>query len=216
MENASEALRIAGAVLIGVLLLALLITFYNNISGYNRLKDNLEYSEQANNFNKQFDIYEKNLYGSDVLSLVNMAANYNKLEAEEDGYQRLEVQITFKNNYGKIQGSNNIFKKNTTYSTNAIIENMNDLQENIKNAGEVKHAGYKVKKLALMRIDELEVIYESKNLNDTQIENANNAIQYYTELKADEVTIKSKIYKWDNSEYDKNTGRIIKMKYTEQ
>lgn len=221
MENASEALRIAGAVLIGVLLLALLVAFYNNISGYEKLKDNLEYGEQVKEFNKQYAIYEKPLYGSDVLSLVNLAANYNKLEAIEEGYQRLEIEIKFTNNYGEIEkglSKSIIFKKNTTYSTDQIIANMNSLQENIKNAGEVKHAGYAVKKLALMRANELELLYERKKLDKNQIENANNAIQYYTKLKADEVTIKSKIYNWEpkKTEYDSNTGRVIKMNYTER
>ena len=43
-------------------------------------------------------------------------------------------------------------------------------------------------------------------------------IQYYSELKADQITIKSKIYKWKNEEvqYDNDTGRLIKMKYKEQ
>ena len=75
--------------------------------------------EQIAEFNKQYDVYNRNLYGSELLSLVNKADNYNKTEVINKGYQKMEVTVTYKNNMSGFDSLNNneyiIFKKNEEY-----------------------------------------------------------------------------------------------------
>lgn len=206
MENATQALRIAAGVLFALLILGLLVAFYNNMSELKRYEQNQTASEQAADFNKQYDVYNRTLYGSELLSLVNKADNYNKTETY-DGYQRLEIIVTFKNNIGG-------FKKNTTYDIAGITFAMKTLENNIKTYGNKTYSGKKVSQLAFMRTDELNDFIAVNKINNKQEEIKDN-ISYYTLYKADEVTIKSKKYKSTGVEYDKTTGRIIKMSYKE-
>lgn len=219
MDNASEALRIAGAVLIGVMLLALLIAFFNNLSSYTKVKDKVLYDEQVVEFNKQFDMYIRDeIYGSDVLSLVNKAADYNVREVDNKGYIRLDIKIKFKNTYGILQDevkNNKIFEANNTYTANQIIDNMNRLEEKIKSVGKITYKGHKVKELALMYDTDLEILFENIGIKD-KINEAKEKINYYLILKSDETTIKSAIYECKTTKYDDKTERITMIEYIQK
>ena len=67
MENASRALIIAGTVLISVVVLIALIFAFRDIRGLKEgeTKDD-EYKKIAD-FNKSFESYDKDLYGSELL-----------------------------------------------------------------------------------------------------------------------------------------------------
>lgn len=207
MENATQALRIAAGVLFALLILGVLVTFYNNMSELKRHEEMQKTGEQMADFNKQYDVYNRNLYGSELLSLVNKADNYNKTETY-DGYQRLEITVIFKNNIGE-------FKKNTTYDIAGITFAMKTLENNVKSYGNKTYSGKTISQLALMRTNELEDFFKVKKINSTKITEIQENIGKYTSYKSDEVTIKSKKYECTNVEYDKTTGRIIKMSYKE-
>ena len=53
MENASKALIMAGGVLISLMVIGLLVLFYNNLSGMQKIKTDSETEQQAAEFNKQ-------------------------------------------------------------------------------------------------------------------------------------------------------------------
>lgn len=96
MENASKALIIAGSILISILVISLLVVFYNDIKDFMGTEHNIDVEEQASEFNKQYDVYYRdNLYGSDVLSIANKVNDYNIRQAEEQGYKKIEMVITF-------------------------------------------------------------------------------------------------------------------------
>lgn len=221
MENATQALRIAAGVLFALLILGLLVAFYNNMSELKRYEQAQTASEQSADFNKQYDVYNRTLYGSELLSLVNKADNYNKTEVIDKGYPKMEVTVTYKNNISGFDSINNqeyiIFTKGKENNINDIKKAMSDLENKIREFGDMVHAGKKVSELALMRTNELDDFFENNGIRDNARRNKFKFnIRMYTMYKSTQGTIKNKKYKCTNVEYDETTGRIIKMSYKEQ
>ncbi len=135
MENASKALIIAGSILISILVISLLVMFYNNIKDLMGTENNVDISEQATEFNKQYDVYYRdNLYGSDVLSIANKVNDYNIRQAEEQGYKKIEMVITFASDL-KIRNLEDGSKLETVIAKNSNwdSERLQDLIENKTN-----------------------------------------------------------------------------------
>lgn len=211
MENASYALRIASGVLIGILVLSLLVAGYYNLRSYINTKENIENQNQYEDFNKQYAIYVKDVYGSDVLSLANKAQDYNLKEAGDKGYSRFDVIVTFTSNITtKINGTTYGFSKGK-YTTDQIISRVNALKSKMDEIGEKTYSGYHVSKLAYMRTDEQYAIIKS-----VEWENAQQNITNYLSLKSDETTIHSKVFKFVKNEYDSITGRMKLIEYKEK
>lgn len=210
MENASQALKIAAGILMALLILSLLVVFYNSMRDWVRSEDTATLQEQESVFNKEYQVYIKDLYGSELLSLVNKVDNYNKIESEEKGYSRLEIVVTLKNDIGG-------FKKNTAYKTDSIISKINSLQSKIETYGNKQYGGKKVSQLALMRTNELKQFIKDKGLNKNPDKTAQieEDIYIYTKAKADEVTLKSKTFEFLSVSYDSDSGRMKQIKYKE-
>ena len=88
MENASKALRIAGAVLLGLMVTSLLLFAFNAWQKYQ--KKNLESikNQQSTEFNGSFDVYNKKaLRGSELVSLANKVNSTNKTIAGNSNYR---------------------------------------------------------------------------------------------------------------------------------
>ena len=78
MENAAKALTIAGNVLLAVIILSLVTYFYNTWRRIPLEEEAALLVEQAQEFNKQYEVFDKKLmYGVDVLSCVNKAISNN-------------------------------------------------------------------------------------------------------------------------------------------
>ena len=79
MENASKALLMAAAVLIGVIILTLAVYLFVYFSDYARGVEDDVRTNQIAQFNSQFLSYEgKQLTFYDVITLANMAKDYNE------------------------------------------------------------------------------------------------------------------------------------------
>lgn len=79
MENASKALTIAANVLLAVMILSLLMYFYNTWRVLPLEEEAAKVVEQAQEFNKQYEVFDKKImYGVDVLSAVNKAISNNE------------------------------------------------------------------------------------------------------------------------------------------
>lgn len=132
MENASKALIIAGGILISILIISLLVMFYDNIKDLMNIEHNEDISEQAVEFNKQYDVYYRdNLYGSDLLSIANKVNDYNKRQAEEQGYKKLEMTVTFNSDI-RIRNLNDGTKLETVITKNSKWDSK-ELQNLIEN-----------------------------------------------------------------------------------
>lgn len=86
MENASKALLMAAEVLLGVLLLTLMASIIYFFTNYQAEIESNQNAKEIYRFNSQFEVYKEKEYltAQDVLSIYNLAQNYNsKFENEE-------------------------------------------------------------------------------------------------------------------------------------
>ena len=217
MENASKALLMAGGVLIALLVITLVVYFYSDIKEFMGISNKVEVSEQINEFNKQYDAYYRNnLYGSDILSIVNKVHDYNIKQANYQGYETLELQVTFKNNY-KDYENNTIISKKIAYNAETLKQVIDNLQGEIDNYSEkVVVKGNTIAALSGYRTNELEDFLKRNGItSETRIEQIENDIAKYTSYKSVLSTIKGKKFKAEKFEYSKKNSRITKMVFTE-
>lgn len=82
MENASQALLIAGGVLIALLVIGLLVWMFTNLSGFQQQEGVQVTSSQIAKFNNEYGSYDKpDLRGSDLYTLLNKVADYNRRQS---------------------------------------------------------------------------------------------------------------------------------------
>ncbi len=208
MENASKALLMAGSVLIALIVISLLVMSFTSLRSLRQTEEGLTREEQATQFNSQYEAYSRNLYGSEILSIVNKIDDYNKIEAENEGYTRIEIYINIKSDL-----NSNYFKKGTYTSTtlkNEIAkveteaEKMGNKRITSKNLPIYSRS---ISQLANMRTAEIE--YLGFETSQYQAE-----VAEYNTYKTLVTQIRARVFKFESFEYDKNTGRIIKMNYS--
>lgn len=211
MENASKALIMAGGILISLLVISLLVVFFNNLSEIQKEKSSSEYVVKASEFNKQFEAYSRDVYGSDLLSLANKVNDYNEREADAEGYTQIKVEV--KVNIGKNGFDKNIFP-NGTYTAKNIENKIDEIESKVKELGNKSissttnsKVSRKVSALATMRTSEI------KELGFELTDKENGYISDYNRYKTLVQTIKSRVFKLEKFEYDKNNGRVTLMKY---
>lgn len=207
MENASKALIMAGGVLIALMVIGILVVFFNNLSDLQRIEQSSEETEQIAEFNKQYDVYARDVYGSELLSIANKIDDYNKRESTNKGYSKIELEVNIKYDMDK-----DFFNKNI-YTASSLKTEIENLENKIKEIGNISiksatnsRVSRKVSQLATMRtadIEELEIIRTDYSESVTQ----------YNTYKTLLTEIKAKVFKYVEFKYDKNTGRVIKMIY---
>ena len=123
MENASNALLMAGGILIALLIISLAILAFNQMSDYKKSQSDAVKTEQLAEFNEQFVQYTRDdVTGIDLLTLANKIVDFNQKGSgagEIDYNQKITLTIDM-NNYQK-KYSGKLFSK-TTYT----IKNKND------------------------------------------------------------------------------------------
>lgn len=84
MENASKALIMAGSVLIALMILGALLLMFNNLNNYQNTESQNTREAQVVEFNNQYETYNRNnVRGSDLCSLLNRVADYNRRKSTE-------------------------------------------------------------------------------------------------------------------------------------
>lgn len=84
MENASKALIMAGSVLIALMILGALLLMFNNLNNYQNTESQNTREAQVVEFNNQYETYNRNnVRGSDLCSLLNRVAYYNRRKSTE-------------------------------------------------------------------------------------------------------------------------------------
>lgn len=209
MENASKALMMAGGMLIAVMVISLLVLFFNNIREWQGIDESGEELEQIVEFNKQYEVYARNVYGSELLSIANKVADYNKRQAEAKGYVPIEVQVTI----SKGKELDTTFFKNGTYNSLSIKKETEDLEAKVKEIGEkrINSKEYstisrKISQLAGMRTtDKEELGFKKEDYEDLE--------RQYNTYKSLLTRVKETIFRHKTFEYDEKNGRITKMIY---
>lgn len=97
MENASKAIIIAGGILIGIIILSLLIWVFRPMGDVFEEQGEALSEEQLEKYNRQFNTFDKSLYGSELLSLKNLLEDYNNRILEGAGQKYIaenEISVT--------------------------------------------------------------------------------------------------------------------------
>lgn len=207
MENASKALIMAGGVLIALMVASLVAFFFKNISEWQGMQETGEELEQMVEFNEQYEVYGRDVYGSELLSIANKIADYNKRQAEDKGYLKIELQVQLTKDMDA-----SFFKKGN-YSSVQMKTEVENLQAEIKRVGDQRitsrttsTVSRKISQLASMRtkdIEELGIEYNDYRIQLTQ----------YNTYKTLLTQVKETIFKFVTFDYDKTNGRITKMTY---
>lgn len=110
MENATKALLISAGVIFAVVIFSAMFYIYQMVSGYYQSKESNLTTEQLAQVNDEFSVYQRDLTGFELVSLINKCIDFNQnkvygnwnteegnLEKTPDGYEPMSVKITFKN-----------------------------------------------------------------------------------------------------------------------
>ena len=125
MENASKALTIAGGVLIAFMLAVLVYYVFTQWGESQKMKQEDVDTVKIEEFNKSYLSYEKVLYGSELLGLVNKMSDYNiSDDVRYNSYGTMDLKVEIK----LLSGStDNLFNRTGTYSLSTIKRTIDDV-----------------------------------------------------------------------------------------
>ena len=157
MENSVKALLIAASMILVIMILTLVMVAYNDTSGFFQREHENTVVEQLERFNNQFDNYnDTTIRGNEMLSMINKLIDYNVLQAENDGYDEIELVINgidsdnvknqFKSNNSDSSILNNISNKDGQKAISGKIE---ELLQTARNAGISSITETKLQKLQI-------------------------------------------------------------------
>lgn len=207
MENASKALIMAGSVLTAMIIISVLVIFFGNLQSLQNTELTVDEVKKAEEFNKQYDVYARDVYGSEILSLANRIDNYNKTQAQNEGYTKIELYVELTKNI-----DSTYFKKGT-YTSDSLRQKIEQVETKVDTLGKQtiksktqSNISRKVSKLATMRTADIEAL----GFEDSQYQDK---VREYNTYKSLITEIKAKEFKYVSFEYDKYNGRITKMNY---
>lgn len=135
MENASKVLIIAGGVLIAVMLAVLVYYVFTSWGDSQRMQQEDVNIQKVEDFNKSYLSYEKVLYGSELLGLVNKMNDYNNSEdVRYSGYSTMDLSIKINELSGT---TDNLFSKGT-YNLASVVNKINELLNDTVNSSKYK------------------------------------------------------------------------------
>lgn len=130
MENATKALIMAGTILIALLIISLGVYLFNTYSDFAYEKQEQQAKQEKIQFNTKFEKYvEKDLSLQDVITIVNLAKEYN--EKYEEAGSKIEILVagidwTALTNKKLIQKLEDSIENNE--NKKYIIENYNSIE----------------------------------------------------------------------------------------
>lgn len=219
MENASKALIMAGGVLIGILIIGLIVVSYRQLAGLANTEHQKEVVNQQKNYNAQWEKYNGTIYGTDVLSMVNQMEDYNKTQAENDGYAYITAKIAIKQEVKSTEVLSNstevkriipkVELKKNQYTAENMYTILKNIEEAIEKIKKIKIEGKTISSLASMRVSDLKNHYGDAKAEEIQKETLayKEVVELYKEIK-------SKKFK-ASLKYDDITGRITEIQVEE-
>jgi len=95
MENSTKALIMVGAVLLALMVTALLVYVFNQPGTMYSAINDKEETKKLQDFNKQYEAFNRNnLYGVDIISVLNKIIDNNAKEKNSDYKITMNVKIT--------------------------------------------------------------------------------------------------------------------------
>lgn len=183
MENAAEALKLAGELLIGLLLISLFIFVFNRISSIEETKSQQELIQQTTDFNKKFNAFEKSsMYGTDLISVLGLAyANNKSANLEKQMFHRGDIDGFYDPEIGssiniKFKLKDDIYKTVTTEKYK-VKDGINTLENRtVEQKGEI----FKANTWYSLSADNMNVVKTIKEIvidgNTTQVKTKKSGI----------------------------------------
>lgn len=212
MENASKALTIAGGVLIAVMLAVLVYYVFNHWGESQKMKQEDVETVKVEEFNKSYLSYEKVLYGSELLGLVNKMSDYNiSDDVKYNAYGTMDLKVEIK----LLSGStDNLFNRTGTYSLSTVKRTIDDVMRKTveRYSGKVSDSQWeflaKSSNNSEQSFDDLcQELNISSSVNRRELQEA--AKEYYKYVQFKRMKFKHK----ETTFYD--TGRVKMMSFIE-
>lgn len=234
MENASKALIMAGSVLLSVLIISALVLLFNQIGAFKRSEVSEKDIEKLAEYTKQIETFNRELYGSELLSLCNLIEDYNARQADL-GYDKIQVNVTLNNaiekltvdeNGKEVSGSKASISKSYN-SSKQLVTDFNKLQDEVnyyKNKKYKNDNGKSVEKLSGLKSKELKIalgvestmdLSDISSISNSELRKFLSYMENYIRLKTDLTTFKNKKFTIEYK-YDDNTLRVNSIKATEK
>lgn len=214
MENASKALLMAGGVLIALLIVTGLIVMWTQISDFYKSGSDTDKEEQLVKFNQQYATYDRdNVLGSDVITVINKANDYNKLRPVDNyvPYKKITITVNVKNGRTNF-GWSYLFKQNQYIDTNltSILQPMKALDTDPGTGVMNKLSSNKEKLERAKAISDLEYSNTMKDIIGRDISNnvTPNKIAMYREYS------EFKNSKFNCTERNYDNGQITGLTFT--
>lgn len=239
MENASKALLMAAGVLISLVIIGAFMLMMSTLTDYQEKSYQSKADAQTVEFNNQYVTYDrKNVRGSDMVSLMNKIIDYNSRK-EDQGYTPMEIEMEISSSiredltYDGIQRV--VMSGHYTEATiNQIVGQPEGFRDSGTSAGIIRELEEKYQQ---KYIDQL--ANEISTIKELADDGSDKAKQKFVDLKLlpindknelagygglsgileDAVTyyeyiqFKRTTFDCTGTEYDENTGRIIKMEF---
>lgn len=212
MENAAKALTIAGGVLIAVMLAVLVYYVFTQWGESQKMQQEDVDTVKIEEFNKSYLSYEKVLYGSELLGLVNKMSDYNiSDDVRYNAYGTMDLKVEIK----LLSGStDNLFNRTGTYSLSTVKRTIDDVMRKTveKYSGKVSDSQWEF--LAKSSNNSEQSFYDlcqelniSSSVNRRELQEA--AKEYYKYVQFKRMKFKHK----ETTFYD--TGRVKMMSFIE-
>jgi len=118
MDNATDALMIAGGILIAILVISLFMYMFNNAKIIPTEEISQDEIDRLARWNAEWEAYNKKLlYGAEVLSVMNKAEQNNKEYGNADRYK-----VTIKILDGSVEMTRNDIERNAIFECIEIKE----------------------------------------------------------------------------------------------
>lgn len=212
MENAAKALTIAGGVLIAVMLAVLVYYVFTQWGESQKMQQEDVDTVKIEEFNKSYLSYEKVLYGSELLGLVNKMSDYNiSDDVRYNAYGTMDLKVEIK----LLSGStDNLFNRTGTYSLSTVKRTIDDVMRKTveKYSGKVSDSQWeflaKSSNNSEQSFDDLcQELNISSSVNRRELQEA--AKEYYKYVQFKRMKFKHK----ETTFYD--TGRVKMMSFVE-
>ena len=141
MENASKALIMAGSILISIILIGLLVYGYRQLSDLEQTRTDSEDNEKLAEYMREFEQYNRTLYGSELLSLANLQEDYNESRDVEEGYDAVTIKVEIKEQIPRAGSYFRVDKRDL----GDIKADKDNIEREINDVGKVEYNGKTVK-----------------------------------------------------------------------
>ena len=223
MDNASKALIMAGGVLIGLLIISALVLMFSNLSAYQTTNIESTRDSQIVEFNNKYESYnKKNLRGSELYSLLNMVVDYNRRQTTAGtGWADKGQSVAFEPM--KISFNiNDITKFSADTSGNKLIKGTIDDLENRYGKDSLTNLSSNLTRIFIdsnSSTEQAEAVNKFNSISKNRKAIKFDDIAKGSEIREDVyeyyeyVQFKRARFNCTGTSYNKNTGRIIELKF---